>query len=135
MTDLSFVKEITPGTVGIWVLVATVLVALIKTWPVLALQAQTARDKLRGEEREDRDNYQKQIDDLREEVHKIELRLVGTISAFRILDAEVETHLPDSPALVQARRVISTAFAMSPSTDPPADQPNNVWHFPGSMNR
>ena len=127
VTDLSFVKEITPGSIGIFSLLAVVTVALIKAWPVLALQAQTARAALRGEERADRNNYQTQIDDLREEVHKIEMRLVGTISAYRILDTEVETHLPDSVALVQARRVMSAAFTVAPSTDAPSDQAQ-IWH-------
>lgn len=73
------------------------------------------------------DELHKELTDVRGEVHKIEMRLVGAISAYRILDTEVELHLPDSSALIQARRVMSTAFTVAPSTDPPADQAA-VWH-------
>lgn len=131
LSELAFVREVTPGTVGIFGLLAVVSVALIKAWPVLALQAQTAREKLRGEQRSDLNDCKARIDKLqielngvREEVHKIEMKLVGAISAYRILDNEVETHLPDSAALKQARLVMSAAFTLSPSTDAPLDAPD-----------
>lgn len=133
MPDLAFVREITLSTVGIYSLLAVVSVALIKAWPVLALQAQAARDKLRSEHRADLSDCKERIDALqvelngvRDEVHKIEMKLVGAISAYRILDAEVETLQPDSTALKQARLVMSAAFTLSPSTDAPLDKPQET---------
>jgi hypothetical protein len=129
IADLSFVREITPGTVGIFSLLAVVSVALIKAWPVLALQAQNARDKLRSEQRTDLndckariDKLQNELNGVREEVHKIEMKLVGAITAYRILDKEVEAHMPSSTALAQARLAMSAAFTLSPSTDAPLEE-------------
>lgn len=126
--NFSWLGEVTPGAVGIYSLLAVVSVALIKAWPILALQAQQARDKLRGEDRSDLQSCQKQIEALRKElkgvsenVHKIEMKLLGAISAYRILDAEVEAIKPDSTALSQARLVMSAAFTLSPSTDGPLE--------------
>ena len=128
-----FFGGMTPGAVGVWSLLAVVLVALIKAWPVLALQAQTARDKLRGESRSDLtdcrariDNLQQELNAVREEVHGFELKLLGAISAYRILDAEVQIINPDSAALVQARAVMSTAFTASPSTKAPFEMPEGL---------
>jgi hypothetical protein len=122
---LSFVPDITPGSLGIFAILGTVVVALIKAWPVLSLQAIQAKERLRGEERSDLSDCQKQITALRQDVqklgdgiHHLELKLLGTISAYKLLDTEVEMHLPDSAVLKQARALMSTAFAMSPSTNP-----------------
>lgn len=54
------------------------------------------------------------------------MKLLGTIGAYRILDTEVETHLPDSKALIQARSLMSAAFSMSPSTNTPFQMPEGL---------
>lgn len=129
----AWVYELTPGAVGIWTLVAVVATALIRAWPVLALQIQTAREKLRAEGRSDLsecreriDRLQEALDDVKEEVHKLEMKLLGAIGAYRILDTEVEKHVPDSSALIQARKLMSTAFTLSPSTDAPFVVPEGL---------
>lgn len=117
MNDIAalFVDSFTRAPWG-WALLATVLVALIKVWPVIALQAQQARERLRQEGRSDLLNCHDRLDRLTEEFHQLELKLLGAIAGFRILDIEVETNLPGSTALGQARAVMSAAFTLSPST-------------------
>jgi phage-related minor tail protein len=124
LSELAFVREITPGTVGIFSLLAVVSVALIRAWPILALQAQQARDRLRNEQRDDLSDCRKEIAQLRKELaevsaaqHSFEMKLLGTIAAYRILDTEVQLLKPDSSALAQARAVMSTTFSVSPSTE------------------
>jgi uncharacterized protein YlxW (UPF0749 family) len=100
-----WVPELTPAGVGVWSLLAVVSVALIKVWPVIQLQVIHAKEKLRGEARSDLSDCQARIDRLQasvnalgDEVHKIEMKLLGAISAYRILDAEVEATDPHSRA-------------------------------------
>lgn len=133
MPEFAFVREVTAGTIGIWSLLAVILIALIRAWPVLALQATQAKERLRAEGRTDLSDCKTRIDKLqvelrgvREEVHKIELKLLGAISAYRILDEEVVAHLPGSAALKQARAVMSAAFTISPSTDAPFPLPEEL---------
>lgn len=130
MPEFAFVRELTPAGIGIFSLLAVVLVALIKAWPILQLQAIQAREKLRGEGRNDLsecreriDKLQAELDGVKGEIHRIEMKLLGAISAYRILDAEVENKIPGSTALQQARQVMSAAFTLSPSTDAPFTLP------------
>lgn len=124
MTDLpAMVTAMTPGTYGIFALLAISGTALIKAWPILRAQSIEARGKLRQEERSDLHDCQQQILELRGEIktvrenaHSLETKLVGAIAAYRILDVEVEAIAPGSTALAQARAVMSTAFTLSPST-------------------
>lgn len=107
-----------------WALLTTVLIVLIKMWPAIALQAQQARDALRKERRDDLSECQKKIEALTTRLdrveataHGLEMKLLGAITAYKILDAEVEARFPESSALAQARIVMSTAFTISPSTE------------------
>jgi hypothetical protein len=127
--DLGGLGTLTLSGAGVWTLVGIVLVALIRAWPVLAKQAQEARAQLRKEKREDLDDCRKRLDAMAgrldasdEKVRGLELKLVGAISGYRILDLELEHLAPSSVALAQARAVMSTAFAVSPST--PAAPPS-----------
>lgn len=99
-----------------WALLVVVILALIKVWPILAAQAIEARAKIRGEKREDLAECHRKCDELSDKFHHLELKLLGAISAYRILDAEVEAELPGNTALAQARLVMSAAFTLSPST-------------------
>lgn len=56
-------------------------------------------------------------------VNNLKIDLNGTISAYRILDAEVERDNPTSLGLAQARAIMSTAFNVAPSTTPTAHVP------------
>ena len=99
-----------------WALLAVVLLALIRVWPILALQAIKAKEQLRGENRADLRDCNKRCDELTEKFHQLEMKLVGAITAYKILDVECEALDPGSTALGQARAAMSAAFAMSPST-------------------
>jgi hypothetical protein len=85
-----WVPELTPAGVGIWSLLTVVSVELIKAWPVLQLQVIQAKEKLRGERRGDLEMLTAKVEELGNEVHRIELKLLGAIAAYRILDEEVE---------------------------------------------
>lgn len=106
-----------------WFLVVLVLLGLIRIWPAMSRQAIEARAQLRKEKREDLGNCQRRLDEVsarldsvEEKFRQSELKLLGSIAAYRILDVEVEAHLPGSTALSQARQVMSAAFTLSPST-------------------
>jgi hypothetical protein len=107
-----------------WALLGTVILALVKTWPIMSLQVQQAREKLRAENRTDLSDCQKQIKEMRGEMgnlhrqfHELELKLVGAIQGFRILEAEVTALRPDALSLVQARAALSAAFTIASHED------------------
>lgn len=99
-----------------WVLMVTVVLGLIRVWPALSKQAIEARAQIRSERRSDLADCTRRCDELAERFHALELKLLGALSAYRILDAEVEATAPGSTALAQARLVMSAAFTVSPST-------------------
>lgn len=109
-----------------WALLGTVALGLIRVWPLLSKQAIEARAQLRKEKRDDLGDCQRRLDDLNtrldhmeEKFRRSELHLLGAISAYRILDAEVEAANPGSTGLAQARLVMSAAFTVCPSTEEP----------------
>lgn len=107
-----------------WALLATILITLIKVWPIINLQVITARAKLRQEKRDHLNDCEEQLAELRgkldgaiERIHNIEMRLVGTVTAYRILEVEVDAGNPLSPALAQARAVFREVWdTFSPMT-------------------
>ena len=130
---LQWVPELTPAAVGIYSLLGVVSVALIRAWPVLSLQAIQAKERLRSEGRSDLTDCRKEIAKLQQKIeqlgkdfHHLEMKLLGAIAAYRILDAEVEANDPHSRALAQARQVMSAAFTLSPSTEPPFIVPEGL---------
>lgn len=123
------VQLFTPGAVGVWSLVVIVLVALVRAWPAIKGKVNEARQielaaqgEIRRGEREDLgecrrrlDEMQRQIDGFAETIGDLKINLNDAIIAYRILDTEVETNLPSSTALKQARAIMSTSFAVAPS--------------------
>lgn len=110
-----------------WGLFVTVLVALIKAWPILAKQAIDASAKLRQEKREDLNDCHRRLDQqerefnaLKDEFTNLKIEMNATLSAYRILDAELEVSNPNSLGLRQARMILSTAFTIAPSTTGPS---------------
>jgi regulator of replication initiation timing len=107
-----------------------VLYAFVKQGPdflrALSERRQQARAEdaeRRGEKRADLvdchqrlDAMGRRLDTLMTEVGELKLKLLATIAANRMLDLEVETHLPGSTALGQARAILKTAYTLSPST-------------------
>lgn len=128
-----------------WALLATVVLALIKVWPVLHLQVIEAKAKLRQERRDDLSDCKSRLDEMtkrldatehdmrqaeiaaQDRYHELEMKLLGAIAAYRILDTEMETSDPGNTALGQARLVLSTSFTISPST---SGHPEDIIHGP-----
>jgi hypothetical protein len=100
-----------------WALLATVVLALIKVWPIIHLQTLNARAVLRGEKRSDLSDCRQQIADMRsmldatiKQMHDIELKLVRTADAFRVAEMELNEIDPGNGALAQARTIFREAW-------------------------
>lgn len=113
---LAFFKAFTPASYGIYALLAVVLVALIKAWPLLTAQAIKAREQMRSEKRAELDDLRRRIGELEKGVtaatkaaHEAELKLVYAVSAIQLLAAKVRRDAPDDPALQQAMELLSAA--------------------------
>ena len=94
-----------------------VIGALIKIWPVIQDQTIKAKAALRGEKRDELHNCQTRLDELDSrlddavgKIHQLELKLVGTVSAYRILHDHLYSSDPDNIALLQARTIFSTTW-------------------------
>jgi hypothetical protein len=116
-------SEWTPATYGIFSLLTVAVVTLIKAWPVLALQATTAKEKLREEGRTDLseckerlDRMGARLDSVYEVVNNLKIELSGVLSAYRVLEVAEEIRDPRSLNLAQARAILNTAFTVAPST-------------------
>jgi hypothetical protein len=110
-----------------WYLALVVTLALIRVWPVLAKQAIEARAVIRKDRQNEESECDKKIrllDDrltaAEKAAHQFEMKLVGALAAYRILDVEVAAKVPNSIARDQAAAVLRDAFVLSPST------PNDV---------
>lgn len=113
-------------------LLALLLRQVVPQWlPWLQLRSADATAK-RKEKREDLASCQEQITELRtsqadllSRFHDLELKLVGALSGYRILEADVAGRDPNSMALRHARAAISAAFTVSATEIPPhePDQP------------
>ena len=106
-----------------WYLALVVTLALIRVWPVLAKQAIEARAVLRKDRRDEESDCDRKIRILDDRVtaaekaaHQFELKLIGALAAYRILDVEVAARVPNSIARDQAAAVLRDAFVVSPST-------------------
>lgn len=100
-----------------WSLLLIAIIALIKVWPALQLQADNARAALRGERRDDLHNCNKRLDEMGEKVdamthhvHQLDLKLVGTVAAYRILHDHLTDTDPTESALIQARVIFKTTW-------------------------
>lgn len=107
-----------------WVLTLIVILALIKIWPIIQLQTNDAKAKLRGEriasevdcmqridavELKHSERYgtlEKRVLSTERQAHQLEIKLVGTLTAYRILHADLSERAPDCSALGQAELVI-----------------------------
>lgn len=119
-----------------WGTLVVAIVALIKVWPLLSQQAideRAAKRKerielelqLRKEKRDDLGDCEEKLAAMDERLtaaehryHASELRLLGTLTAYRILEVEVEAKLPRSTALEQARAALKETFRFSPIVPP-----------------
>jgi len=101
-----------------WSLLLIAVVASIKVWPVLQLQALNARAVLRGEKRDDLHTCQTRLDEMDAtltgavgRIHSLEIKLLGTVSAYRILEADAD---PASAALIHARVIFREVWDNPP---------------------
>ncbi|MFZ4687843.1 MAG: hypothetical protein ACOYLS_01265 [Polymorphobacter sp.] len=108
------IAGLTPGGVGIYALLTTVLGALIKTWPVLTKMSLDAKTALRAEKRTDAADCQARIAvmeariDLTEQrAHSLEMKFTLSLAAYRIVVAELHTINPKSAAIAQAQALLS----------------------------
>lgn len=100
-----------------WAIALAVGLALVKVWPVIQLQAINAKATLRGEKRDDLHNCQTRLDKLEaiqragdERLHQLDMKLVGTVAAYRILHDDMSIHAPERAALHHARSVFQTTW-------------------------
>lgn len=100
-----------------WALLLAVVLALIKAWPVLQLQAQNAAAQLRGEQRDALHECEERMDAVENKlnvalahIHNLDLKLVGTVSAYRILHDQMVLEYPDDLALRHAQTVFKTTW-------------------------
>jgi hypothetical protein len=107
----------TGGTLGV------VLIALIKTWPIWQLQVLKAKEKLREEKRSDLSECKQEIAGLRSELDRVtelvtnlKIEMNAVLSAYRVLEVAEHARDPNSAHLATARAILSTAFAIAPST-------------------
>lgn len=107
-----------------WTLLLVVMLALIKVWPIIQAQTNDAKAKLRGEhiasevdcmaridavETKHAERYamlEKRVLLTERQAHQFELRMVGTLTAYRILHADLSERAPDCSAINQAELVI-----------------------------
>jgi len=104
-----------------WTLLIVTILALIKIWPLIQLQTIKAREALRSEKRDDLHTCQARLDKLETElggavqrIHALELKLLGTVSAYRILETEIEQGEPASVALLHARVIFREVWDAMP---------------------
>jgi hypothetical protein len=105
-----------------WALLVTALLGLIKIWPVLTKLSIEARAQIRKERRDDLSDCQRQLAEVRVEIrnlatdfNNLKIELAATLSAYRILEIEVEAVNPTSIGLAEARAILSTAFTVAPA--------------------
>lgn len=100
-----------------WTLLGVVIVALIKTWPILHLQIVNAQAQLRGERRDELHDCTRRLDEvnnkvnaLNSRVHQLDIKLVGTVTAYRVLHDHMNTTDPDHDVLHQARTIFRATW-------------------------
>ena len=113
-----------------WGVFVTLIIALAKYRQPLQLQVLKARSELQmiksGEKRTDLLNCRERIDEMDRDLkaaiakmHEVEMKLVGTATAYRILDTELESIAPDSTALAAARAVFRDIWDITHISLPP----------------
>lgn len=108
--------QITPGAIGIWVLVFGLFGAMVKVWPALKKLANERESGALAARAEDMDDMRKRITDLEAKVdeashaaHAAEMKLVYAVSAVQLLAAKIRHDAPNDPALLQAMELLKAA--------------------------
>jgi hypothetical protein len=107
-----------------WGLFVLCLVAFFRITPLLSAQAIDALTQRRREKRDDLGDCKKRLDEMGARVDglvtsftNLKIELAAALSAYRILEVEVESYNARSLGLAEARAVLSAAFTIAPSTE------------------
>lgn len=110
-----------------WGVLAGVIIALIKVWPVLNDQIARVKEKRRSDRRDDAAEWRQEMRDrvlaleekvkvcqeeaqaARDRSHKHEMRLMTVTSAFQMIAGELRKVDPDNPTLKQAIDLVGLA--------------------------
>jgi hypothetical protein len=110
-----------------WGVLAGIIIALIKVWPVLNDQVAKVKEKRRTDKRDDmaewREQMRAEINSLKEDVrrgreamtaadersHRVELKLMTVTSAFQMVAGELRKLDPENLTLIQAVEMVGTA--------------------------
>lgn len=123
MFESAFLKELTPGGVGIWVLVFGLFGAMVKVWPAVRKLANERESGALAARAEDMDDMRKRIGDLETKVEKanddaaiardsaniVRMQMVSMQAAFELVASELERADPSNVVLQQARKLIAQA--------------------------
>lgn len=118
------IAGLNPGGIGVYALLAAVLVALIKVWPLLSRLSIDARAAIRAEKRADAMTCQERIDamerrldasDLRANALERKVTLQG--AAYLIVVTELHRRDPLSPAIAQAQALLREMAPSLPDID------------------
>lgn len=135
MTEQSVlgIAGLNAGGVGIYGLLALVLVTLIKTWPLLNKMSIDARAAMRGEKRTDDLTCQQRIDAMSQRIdaiaaqaqaneakaHALEMKVTLQNAAYRLVVSELHRINPKSAVIAQAQALLAPdLMATLPVIDP-----------------
>ena len=118
-----FLKELTPGGVGIWVLVFGLFGTMVKVWPALKKLANERETGALASRAEDMDDMRKRIGELETKVERanddatiakdsaniVRMQMVSMQAAFELVAGELERADPDNMVLQHARRLLAQA--------------------------
>lgn len=104
-----------------WAMFGATAIALIKIWPVLQLQAQNAKQALRGEEKDQLHNCNERLDAMSEQMNRVVLeqaqmtiKMNATAGAYHITSTELERIDPENAALKHGRLIFGSAWSTEP---------------------
>jgi hypothetical protein len=118
-----FIKEMTPGGVGIWVLVFGLFGAMVRAWPALKKLANERETGALASRAEDMDDMRKRIGELETKVERanddatiakdsaniVRMQMVSMQAAFELVAGELERADPENMVLQHARRLLAQA--------------------------
>jgi hypothetical protein len=114
-----------------WSLLLVVLIIITRVWPIINAQRIAVQDRI-ADRKERKDNsalvdkgvalddckvrldaMDARLDRSEARAHQFELKLIGTMNAYRVIEADVELKDPESSALKQARRILVDTYRVT----------------------
>lgn len=100
-----------------WSILVVIILSLIKVWPVIQLQTLNATAAMRGERRDDLHDCHERLDAIEgkltaaiAQIHQLDMKLFGTVAAYRIIHDEMVANDPENLALHAARNMFRTTW-------------------------